>query len=182
MATRKLLVLIIYVLAVFEEVQPKKSCKYQKKLRFRSLLRRGYINDENLRRLLQSFECHHRDIAKLYSIGKSAGNRELWVMRITDKPEEEEPGEPMFKYVANMHGNEAVGRQMLIYLIAFLLENYGREERITKLVNSTDIHIMPSMNPDGFYISREGECSGIAGRYNKNNVDLNRDFPDQFNN
>jgi len=99
--------------------------------------------------------------------------------------------EPMFKYVANMHGDEAVGRQMLIYLAHYLLQNYGRNPRVTRLVNNTEIYLMPSMNPDGYEISNPG-CStfgglgglfgftGRSGRNNGNNVDLNRDFPKQF--
>lgn len=90
-----------------------------------------------------------------------------------------------------MHGDETVGRQMLIYLAHFLLQNYGRSERVTRLVNNTEIYIMPSMNPDGYEVSSPG-CStfgglgglfgftGRSGRNNANNVDLNRDFPKQF--
>ena len=31
-----------------------------------------------------------------------------------------------------------------------LCEQYGIDETITELVDSTEIHIMPSLNPDGF--------------------------------
>lgn len=56
----------------------------------------------------------------------------------------------MFKYVANMHGDETLGRQLLIYTAQYLLQNYGRDPRITRLVDTTEIFLMPSMNPDGF--------------------------------
>ena len=52
------------------------------------------------------------NLAAKHSIGKSVQGRELLVLRITNGAAgERELRRPMFKWVANMHGNEAVGRQ-----------------------------------------------------------------------
>ena len=140
-----------------------------------------YHKYDTLTELLHEYNKAYPHITQLFSVGKSVQNRELWVMRITDNPSVQEPGEPMFKYVANMHGDEVIGREVVIYLIQYLCDNYGNDDRVSSLVNSTDIYIMPSMNPDGFERSLEGLCGGTpSGRNNANGIDLNRDFPDQF--
>lgn len=47
-------------------------------------------------------------------------------------------------------------------------------------MNNTRIHILPSLNPDGFEVASEGLCARGLGRPNANNKDLNRSFPDFF--
>ncbi|XP_074535278.1 carboxypeptidase D [Halichoeres trimaculatus] len=140
-----------------------------------------YYNYIDLTGRLQSLAKRYPGISALTSIGQSSQGRELWVMRITKDPNTDAPGKPKFKYVGNMHGDETVSRQVLVYLVEYLLSKYGEEPRITELVNTTDIYIMPSMNPDGFEKSKEGDCTGESGgRKNAKGKDLNRSFPDQY--
>mgnify|MGYP001331943060 CR=1 FL=1 len=131
---------------------------------------RDYHDYNELTEFLVNISNTYPSITNLNSIGQSVQGRELWVLEISDNPGENEI-EPEFRYIANMHGDETVGREMSVYLIDWLCSNYGVSERATNLINNTSIHIMPSMNPDGFELGQ---------RNNANDVDLNRDFPDQF--
>lgn len=61
------------------------------------------------------------------------------------------PGEPEVRYVAGMHGNEALGRELLLLLMQFLCQEFLRgDPRVTRLLTETRIHLLPSMNPDGY--------------------------------
>jgi carboxypeptidase D len=119
---------------------------------------------------LQAIAAAHTDIVRLTSIGRSVEGRELWMVKITDQPDVEE-FEPGILYIAAMHGDEVVGKELCFNLIQYLTDNYPSDPRVTQLVDETEIWILPSMNPDG---TQSGQ------RWNANGVDLNRDFPDQF--
>eukprot|EP01091_Cochliopodium_minus_P020757 TRINITY_DN9174_c0_g1_i1.p1 TRINITY_DN9174_c0_g1~~TRINITY_DN9174_c0_g1_i1.p1 ORF type:complete len:463 (-),score=79.98 TRINITY_DN9174_c0_g1_i1:21-1409(-) len=111
------------------------------------------------------------NITRLHSIGKTGQNRDIWVMDISKNPNDTNEIEPKFKYVGNMHGDETVGREILIDLIYHLTSNYQVDAAITNLIDTTYISILPTMNPDGFELRR---------RTNSQGYDLNRNFPDQF--
>ena len=113
-------------------------------------------------------------ITQVQTIGRSVQGRPLLVLIISDNPKSHELKEPEFKYVANMHGDEIVGRELLINLAHWLLHNYESNETATELIESTRIHLLFSMNPDGY----AGDSNGkIPQRGNANGVDLNRNFP-----
>jgi hypothetical protein len=131
----------------------------------------GYHNYTALTEELQKAVAAHPNLVRLASAGKSVQGRELWYVVVSDNVNQSE-NEPKFIYHANMHGDEVVGRELMLYFLQHLLEQYQKEGRITQLVNNSEIFIMPSMNPDGFELGTRGNARG---------KDLNRNFPDRFN-
>ncbi|XP_044956926.1 carboxypeptidase SOL1 isoform X1 [Hordeum vulgare subsp. vulgare] len=131
---------------------------------------RGYMSNFELESAIQDFGRRCANISRTYSIGKSVNGSPLWAIEISDKPGQRE-AEPAFKFIGNVHGDEPVGREVLMQLAYWLCDNYLKDPLAALIVENTHLHILPSMNPDGFALRRRG---------NANNVDLNRDFPDQF--
>ena len=115
--------------------------------------------------VLEGLQRQYPNLAAAGSIGRSVQNRSLAYLRVTANVTAPRPlGRPMFKYVANMHGNEAVGRELMLHLILHLVKSYDTDYYIRWLLDNTRIHIMPSMNPDGFEVAAEGTCAGGQGR------------------
>ncbi|KAH8373210.1 hypothetical protein KR009_002522 [Drosophila setifemur] len=139
-----------------------------------------YHDHEELTRFLRATSARYPNLTALYSIGKSIQGRDLWVMVVSSSPYEHMVGKPDVKYVGNIHGNEPVGREMLLHLIQYFVTSYSSDQYVKWLLDNTRIHILPTMNPDGYAVSKEGTCEGGQGRYNARGFDLNRNFPDYF--
>lgn len=60
-------------------------------------------------------------------------------------------GEPEFHYIAGAHGNEVLGRELILLLMQFMCQEYlAGNPRIVHLIQDTRIHLLPSVNPDGY--------------------------------
>uniref|UniRef100_A0A0N4ZQL7 Peptidase_M14 domain-containing protein n=1 Tax=Parastrongyloides trichosuri TaxID=131310 RepID=A0A0N4ZQL7_PARTI len=146
-----------------------------------------YLTNSQIHETLILLNQRYPNLTKTDIIGRSVKNQNIDVIVISKYPNEHQPGIPEMKYIGNMHGNEATGRVLLIEFAKVLLNNYGKNEYITNLVDTTRIHIIPTMNPDGFDMSMKGIFSiyddGYRnGRENGNDVDLNRNFPSRNKN
>lgn len=59
-------------------------------------------------------------------------------------------GKPDVKYIGGIHGNEAVGRELLLHLIQYFVTNYHTDPYIKWLLDNTRIHILPSLNVSNY--------------------------------
>ncbi|XP_078588903.1 carboxypeptidase N catalytic chain-like [Branchiostoma floridae x Branchiostoma japonicum] len=134
---------------------------------------------DDLQRIIAETHAACPDISRVYNIGRSVQGRNLTVIEFSDNPGVHEPGEPEVKYVANMHGNEVTGRELLLLFMQYLCNSYNSVWRVKRLIKSTRIHLLASMNPDGYEIAaRRGPDNGwMSGRENVQRIDLNRNFP-----
>ena len=107
-----------------------------------------YTSNAELPDFLLKLQKEFPQLVDVKSIGSSTDKQDLIVVRIhKDVQRPRSILIPMFKFVANMHGDETVGRQMVIYLAEYLVRNYKVIPEVTQLVDTTDIYLMPSMNP-----------------------------------
>jgi murein tripeptide amidase MpaA len=126
--------------------------------------------------MMNQYAANHPDLCQVYTIGTTVQGRALLAAKISKNVSVEED-EPEVFYTSSIHGDETTGYIMTLRLIDSLLAGYGNDSLITRLVDSCEIWINPLANPDGTYHGGNNTVSG-AVRYNANDVDMNRNFPD----
>lgn len=117
---------------------------------------------------LQDCTNSHPDLCRLTSIGRSVQNRELWAMKLTAQPDLE-LGKPRVRLAGTIHGDEPLGAEMCLYLIDLLANGRATNARLANLLATTEIWVLPLLNPDG---------RAAGTRFNASGFDLNRSFPD----
>uniref|UniRef100_A0A8C9VPB5 Inactive carboxypeptidase-like protein X2 n=1 Tax=Scleropages formosus TaxID=113540 RepID=A0A8C9VPB5_SCLFO len=137
---------------------------------------------KEMRQLMKVVNEMCPNFTRIYNIGKSHNGLKLYAIEISDNPGEHELGEPEFRYTAGSHGNEVLGRELLLLLMQFMCQEYlSGNPRIRHLVDETRIHLVPSVNPDGYEKVFEvgSELGGWSlGRWSQDGLDIHHNFPD----
>ena len=126
--------------------------------------------------LMQGLAMDHPEICRLDTIGSTVQGRQLLALKISDHAEEDE-SEAAFLYTSSMHGNEILGYVLLLRLADTLLNGYGSDAEISRLVDHLQIWINPLANPDGSFSNDNNLSLEHARRTNIEGTDLNRNFP-----
>lgn len=114
---------------------------------------------------LKQLELRFRDIMNLWSLGKTYEGREIWCVKLSDNPRSTDDGvpgsEPNALLVGAHHGNEWISYETALYVMTFLLENYGgtgqNGTEATYLLDNREIFIVPMLNADGTQYSHDTE-------------------------
>ena len=163
-------------------------------------------SNEEVARVLRATHAACPNHTRLYELSeRSLGGWPLLVLAFEQEPRDALT--PRARLVANIHGNEVLGRELLLHLATWLCRvarhdssmsaeeaELAREMHVPLLLQQTGIHLLVSMNPDGWEVATRALADGangdsgansevlvsegVVGRFNLNGVDLNRDFPD----
>jgi len=109
---------------------------------------------------LKRLETAFPKFLKVGSVGKSHDGQEIMYMTINNPETGPELSKAAMYIDANIHGNEIQGSEICLYTIWYLMENYGRIDKITQLVNERVFYIFPTVNPDGHQYFMEGDGGG----------------------
>jgi carboxypeptidase D len=148
----------------FEEVPHESSRRRREVMRQTTPGAPTYTDSVALQALVTRLAASYPSLCEVFTIGQSVQGRNLTGLRLFDKTLS--TPRPEVKLVGNMHGDETVGRELLVRFITDVVTNNRRE-----VLDSLDLFVLPSMNPDGFEAGRRSNARGY---------DLNRNFPDQF--
>jgi hypothetical protein len=119
--------------------------------------------------LLNDFNGKYPYLTNVFSIGESVLGRDIWCIRITNENNNQAKLSCLID--GCIHGNEWEAGEACLYLADYLLTNFDNNKTITNILNSSEIYIIPLVNPDG----RQANT-----RWNDNGIDLNRNFDVDF--
>ena len=144
----------------------------------------GYYSFSELPALLDQMRALYPNlISAKTTIGTSVQGRPLYMVRISDNPDVDE-NEPEVMLNALHHAREPMSLSQLVFFMWYVLENYSKDKEIRTLINSTELYIVPCVNPDGYVYNQTTNPNG-GGLWRKNRkansggtygVDLNRNY------
>jgi len=98
---------------------------------------------------LKAFAAEHPDLVTLECIGKSFEGREIWVASITNRKTGEADQKPAMWLDGNIHSVELTASAACLYFLKQLVNDYGKDKRLTHCLDTRAFYICPRVNPDG---------------------------------
>ncbi|MFE5794599.1 M14 family zinc carboxypeptidase [Streptomyces sp. NPDC056503] len=149
---------------------------------------RPYGGPGGLKEELLATAADHPGLTKVVSLGKTLRGQDILAVKVSKGARTAKDGsKPATLYVSNQHAREWITPEMTRRLLHHYLDHYGTDERITRIVDSTELWFVLSANPDGYDFThadpanrqwrknlRDNDGDGTVG--GADGVDLNRNF------
>ncbi|MGR8011211.1 M14 family zinc carboxypeptidase [Streptomyces hypolithicus] len=149
---------------------------------------RPYSGKGNLREEIVRTAQAHPGLTKVVSIGKTVQGQDILALKLTKGARKTKDGaKPSVLYMSNQHAREWITPEMTRRLMHHYLDRYGKDRRVTKIVDSTELWFLLSANPDGYDWTHDPAGDRLwrknmrdidaDGKYTPGDgVDLNRNF------
>ncbi len=128
---------------------------------------------------LMALSDAYPDLVKVSDIGESLEGRNIYALKISDNAWTEED-EAAVIFLGCHHAREWISVEVPLLLGQYLVENYGSDPEVRRLVDNCEIWIIPLVNPDGLEYSihfyrywRKNRRDNGDGTFG---VDLNRNY------
>jgi hypothetical protein len=110
-----------------------------------------YYQLEEIYDALKALHAAYPALTALEEVGKSDEGRDLYAMTVNNPKTGSPLGKPGIYVDGNIHGNEIQGGDISLYLLDYLLGNYGKNKDITELLDRICLYVVPVVNVDGRY-------------------------------
>ncbi|MGW3624661.1 M14 family zinc carboxypeptidase [Streptomyces sp. NPDC000880] len=149
---------------------------------------RPYGGETGLKREILATAQANPALTKVVSIGKTLGGQDILALKLSKGAKKYKDGsKPATLYLSNQHAREWITPEMTRRLMHHYLAGYGKDPRITKIVDSTELWFVLSANPDGYDYTFKGTAERQWRKNLRDNngdgktapgdgVDLNRNF------
>ena len=108
-----------------------------------------YFRYAELTDILNGFAQRFPALCKVISIGKSYEGRDIWCAILTNSATGPDTDKPAFWVDGNIHATEVSPASCAVYTINKVLNGYGNDAKITRLLDTRVLYITPRANPDG---------------------------------
>jgi murein tripeptide amidase MpaA len=98
---------------------------------------------------LQQWATEFPDLVDLYEVEKSFEGRPILQVTLTNKETGKDTDKPAAYFEGGRHSGEITSSESVLWLIRHLLENYGSDPEITRLLDTKTLYLRPQNNPDG---------------------------------
>ncbi len=123
-----------------------------------------YYNYAGITEMFHDLVKTYPQFLSMESIGKSIQGRDMWVVTINNPKTGPEESKAAMYIDADIHGNEVQGTETILYTVDYLMTCYGRNEKMTKLVDERVFYLIPMVNPDGREHFFDRKHFGAGGR------------------
>ncbi|MFE3098100.1 M14 family zinc carboxypeptidase [Streptomyces sp. NPDC059248] len=149
---------------------------------------RPYSGENGLKNEIVATAQAHPAITKAVSIGKSVKGQDILALKVSRNAKTVRDGtKPATLYLSNQHAREWITPEMTRRLLHHYLDNYGKDPRITRLIDTSELWFVLSANPDGYDYTFTGTAERQWRKNLRDNdgdgriapgdgVDLNRNF------